>query len=211
MSATNKLSLREESMPELKLVPPEIDPANPFANLDALRNPQDYAEFANGEAVSKYRVRRLKEAMHLRVYDDPAYMLFNQYIVEPGGTGKETFFVFPQFRDALGPLTRKVNIHVAVDGHAEYFLLMIRQAQDGQDPNIWYDTARMVAAAATKEWVKVHKPIGGGWGYSTVSHEMLTPAWPTKTMHELLQTAFEGRIVMSFDHDLIKNYNQRGA
>jgi len=197
--------------PHLKIVKPEIDPANPFANLDALRNPQDYAEFASGEAVSRYRVRRLKEAMHVRVHHDPAYMLLGQYIVEPGGSGKETFYVFPQFREALGPLVRKVDLHVAVDGHAEYFLLMIRRANDGADPNLWYDTARTVASAAAKGWIKVTKPIGGGWGYIEVKHKMFDPTWPTKTFEEILRSAFEGRIVDSLNHELIKNFDQRGA
>jgi hypothetical protein len=39
----------------------ETPSPNPFANLDALRNPQDYEEFLGGEAVSAFAVRTLKE------------------------------------------------------------------------------------------------------------------------------------------------------
>jgi hypothetical protein len=35
----------------------ESQSANPFANLDALRNPQDYEEFLGGEAVSAFAAR----------------------------------------------------------------------------------------------------------------------------------------------------------
>ena len=50
--------------PHIKLVETElaITPGNPFANLDALRNPQDYDEFLGGEAVTAFAVRTLKEA-----------------------------------------------------------------------------------------------------------------------------------------------------
>jgi hypothetical protein len=97
----------------------ETRSANPFANLDALRNPQDYEEFLGGEAVSAFAVRTLKEGMFLQVNPDPKYSLCGQYTVT---TRNGTYFVYPQFREALGPLPRRCNLHVAVDGHGEYFL-----------------------------------------------------------------------------------------
>jgi hypothetical protein len=187
-----------------------FDPKNPFADLEALRNPQDYEEFNNGEQVAPIRVKKLKEGKHYRVNPDPLYSLTNQYVVEK--TGKEkTYFVYYQFRDALGPLTRRVNIHLAVDGHGEYFLLMIKQTNPGQDDNFWYDTARTVTAAAMQQWVKITKPQGGGWGHIPVQHKMFEPVWPTKTMGELLSVAFEGRVVNSLDHELVKEFEQLGA
>ena len=41
-----------------RLVEPEQTvpaPSNPFANLDALRNPQDYEEFLGGESTAALR------------------------------------------------------------------------------------------------------------------------------------------------------------
>jgi hypothetical protein len=75
----------ETTRPKLVTVPSdqegpeqaEKQAANPFANLDALRNPQDYEEFLGGEAVSAFAIRTLKEGMFLRVNPDPAYSLFN--------------------------------------------------------------------------------------------------------------------------------------
>lgn len=209
--------MTNEAKPELniKLVETEqtITPGNPFANLEGLRNPQDYEEFLSGEAVTKLNVRTLKEGMHLRVNPDPNYTLLNQYVI-PARQGRGTYFVFPQFRDALGPLPRRCNLHVAVDGHGEYFLLEIKQANpgSGQEDNAWYTTARTVAvAAATEGWIKVTKPTGGGWGYIPVAHKMFEPNWPTKPMEELLFSAFPDMVVNSLSHDLIQQYQERGA
>jgi len=190
-----------------------ITPGNPFANLDALRNPQDYEEFLGGEAVTAFAVRTLKEGMHLRVNPDPNYTLLGQYVV-PARQGQGTYFVFPQFRDALGPLPRRCNLHVAVDGHGEYFLLAIKQANPGtgQEDNAWYTTARRVAAAAATEgWIKITKPSGGGWGYIPVEHTMFEPNWPATPMEELLHSAFPDMVVNSLSHDLIQQYKERGA
>jgi hypothetical protein len=184
--------------------------ANPFANLDALRNPQDYEEFLGGEAVSAFAVRTLKEGRFLRVNPDQNYSLFNQYTV---ATRTGTYFVYPQFREALGPLPRRCNLHVAVDGHGEYFLLLIKQPNpgQGQEDNAWYTSARTVAAAAMKGWVKVTKPGRDRWGHVPVQHKMFEPEWPTRSFEDLLNQAFPEHVVMSLNHDLIQQFKERGA
>jgi hypothetical protein len=207
MSTYNKAD--ENVVTPLHAVDKGTMPPNPFANLDALRNPQDYEEFMNGETVGPFTVRTLKEAMHLRVNPDPEYTLLGQYTVT---TQTGVYFVHPQFRDALGPLPRKCNLHVAVDGHGTYFLLLIKQANPGDpEDNAWYRTARETAAAATRGWVKVTKPSGGGWGYAPVTHAMLEPRWPARTFEELLSAAFPDRVVTSLNHDLITNFQKLGS
>jgi hypothetical protein len=201
--------------PHTKLVGTEhiVTPGNPFADLAKLRQSQDYEEFLGGEAVTKLNVRTLKEDMHLRVNPDPNYSLLGQYVI-PAQAGRGTYFVFPQFRDALGALPRRCNLHIAVDGHGEYFLLQIKQANpgSGQEDNVWYTTARTVAAAATEGWIKVTKPVGGGWGHIKVEHKMFKPDWPTKPMEELLYSAFpDDHVVNSLSHDLILQFKERGA
>jgi hypothetical protein len=213
---------QSDKQPHVKLVEPEqpsaepressTTPPNPFANLDALRNPQDYEEFLNGEVESSFAVRTLKTDMHLRVNPDPKYTLLNQYTVI---TKNGTYFVYPQFRDALGSLPRRCNLHVAVDGHGSYFLLLVKQANpgSGQDDNKWYQTARMVAAAAMQGWVKVTKPtsVEGGWGYVSVNHNMFEPKWPEKRFEDLLNSAFPDHVITRIDHDLIQQFKERGA
>ena len=142
---------------------------------------------------------------------NPKYSLFDQYTV---ATRNGTYFVYPQFREALGPLPRRCNLHVAVDGHGEYFLLLVKQPNpgQGQEENAWYTTARTVAAAAMKGWVKVTKPGGDrGWGYVPIQHKMFDPTWPTKPFEDLLNAAFPEHVIMSLNHDLIQQYKERGA
>jgi hypothetical protein len=212
-------NMAEENVKPFKIVEPEsaaaeesAKPANPFENLDALRNPQDYEEFLGGEAVTTWAVRTLKEAMHLRVNPDPNYTLCGVYTVETKQSG--IYFVYPQFRDALGPLPRRCNLHVAANGHGEYFLLRVKLPNPEQDnDNVWYQTARMVAAAAAKEWVKVTKPAGSdrGWGFIPVRHKMFVPQWTVKPFKEILAAAFPDHVIDRIDHDLIKQFEELGA
>jgi hypothetical protein len=214
-------AMAEEVRPKLVAVPtdpeaekqsiPQIDPNNPFANLDLLRNPQGYEEFFGAEPTASFAVRTLKEDLFLRVNPDPAYSLWEQYTVQ---TRHGTYFVFPHFRDALGALPRRCNLHVAVDGHGEYFLLLVKQANPGagQEDNVWYNTARSVAAAATKDWVKITKyGRDRGWGFVHVQHKMFAPTWPTKSLNELLNAAFPERVIASLNHELIQQFKERGA
>jgi hypothetical protein len=182
---------------------------NPFANLDVLRQSQDYADYMGEAAMVSFPVRRLKEGVHLRVNADPAYRLEGQYVAETKSAG--TYFVFPHLRDAIAPLCRRVTIWLAVDGHGIYHLLMTKLPLPGQDLHEWYRTARVVAEAATQNWIKVTKSPGGeGWSYVPVLHQMFEPRWPDKTLNELLQIAFPDRVVSRIDHDLIKQFEQRG-
>jgi hypothetical protein len=202
----------EIARPKLEIVPPppEAMSANPFANLDALRNPQDYEEFLGGEVAATFPVKTLREAMHLRVNPEPDYTLWSQYTVN---TKQGAYFVYPKFREALGPLPRRCNLHVAADGHGEYFLLLIKQPNPCQDDNIWYTSARTAAAAAMQGWIKITKPVGTdrGWGYIVVQHKMFDPVWPKKPFEELLAAAFPDRVVTSLSHELITQFNQRGS
>jgi len=92
----------------------------------------------------------------------------------------------------------------------------VKQANpgSGQEKNVWYTTACTVSAAATKEWVKITKPMGGGWGCVSLRKmgvKMFEPQWPTKPYKDLLFTAFPEHVVTSLDHDLIQTYKARGA
>ena len=185
-------------------------PPNPFANIDALRRAQDYGEFIGGEATTSFSVRTLKDGVHLRVNPDPAYTLLGMYTHE---NKDGVYFVWPQFCTALGSLPRRCNLHVAVDGHGTYFLLRVKQLNPDQDKdNKWYSTARMVAAAATQQWVKVTKPTDaeGGWGYVPIHHKMFDPKWPEKPLEEILAMAFPDRVVDRVNHELIENYEKFG-
>ena len=190
--------------------PDSSDETNPFDDLEALRSATDYDEFLSAEGSSAFNIRTLKEDMHLRVNPDKNYTLNGHYVV---ATKQGTYFVSPQFKDALGTMPRRCNLHVAVDGHGEYFLLLIKQANPGKDDNKWYETARMVAAAASLEWVKVTKPTGieGGWGFIPVRHKMFEPKWPARSFNDLLKSAFPDRIVNKLSHDLIQKYKEHGA
>jgi hypothetical protein len=203
----------ETERPKLEIVHKQLDASestNPFANLDALRNPQDYEEFMNGEAVTGFAVRTLKEGLHLRVRPGAEYSLLGQYTVTTKKAG--VYFVYPQFREALGPMPRRCNLHVAVDGHGEYFLLLIKQQNPGKDENEWFRTARVVAAAATEGWIRVTKLKGdGGWGYVSLIHQIFDPRWPDKSLSDLLNAAFPDHVVNTLSHDLIKEYEERGS
>ena len=133
-------STAKPTPPKVIETPSDDTVINPFDDLDALRNAQDYDEFLSSEGSSAFNVRTLKELMHLRVNPNEAYTLNNQYVV---ATKQGAFFVPLQFRDALGPLPRRCNLHIAVDGHGEYFLLLIKQPNPGKDDNKWYQTARI--------------------------------------------------------------------
>jgi hypothetical protein len=185
---------------------------NPFKNLDALRCPQGLTDYLGEAQVIGFPVRTLKEGMHLRVNPDTAYRLEGVYLATPPTMKGALHFVFPQFRDAIMPLCKRGTLHVAVDGHGVYFLLLVKMALPGKEVNEWYRTARIVAEAAAENWIKVTKSAADdGWSYIPVEHKMFEPKWPDKSLEEILHVAFPDRVVDRIDHDLIKQFEERGV
>ena len=118
--------------------------------------------------------------MHLRVNPDPVYTLWSQYTVN---TKQGAYFVHPKFREALGPLPRRCNLHVAVDGHGEYFLLLIKQPNPGKTTTSGTRLHEQQRRRQCKAGSRSPNPgTDRGWGYIFVQHKMFDPIWPTEAV-----------------------------
>ena len=182
--------------------------ADPFADLDALRVPQDCTEYMTGETIAPLPLRTLKKDKHLRINPDPAFHLLGVYLLE---RNKIEYLVLPQFAAALSDQPRLCDLYVAYDGLDEFFFLKIKRHNPGQEENPWYESAAFVADAALKGWVKVTKPGGRQWGYTPLPFNKPEPHSLTRPLKDLLAMTFPDRVVNRHDHDVIKDFEARGA
>ena len=118
-----------------------------------------------------------------------------------------------QIPGRIGPMPRRCNLHIAVDGHGEYFLLLIKQANPGKDDNKWYETARRVAAAASQESGESDQADGHRRWVGLHPHpppDVRTQV-AGQVVRDILKSAFPDRIVNKLSHDLIQKYKESGA
>jgi hypothetical protein len=182
---------------------------DPFADLEKLRCPQDYIQYAAEQAIISAPIRTLRDGSHLRVNPDPANALLDVFFVErPEGL----YLVPPQFREALKAVCKFGSFSMAVCGDGTYHLLLTKQTLPEQILiNEWHRTARIVREPATQGWIKVTKPAGNThWSYTPLPSKSFEPVWP-KDFTAMLKAAFPDRVVDRIDHALIKHFEEHGA
>jgi hypothetical protein len=74
----------------------------------------------------------------------------------------------------------------------------------GGSTNAWNQTAMDAAKLGKEQWVRVVASMENGFYEIFTSETALTdPAWPESTFSEILDKAFNGRIIESMDHPVV--------
>lgn len=97
-------------------------------------------------------------------------------------------------------LNRRYYLYVTQGG--SYGLWGVSMPMDeGQDMNTWAESALNVIARAQKEWVRHYAKRGdGGYRIIPASKDLGAPKWPEETWEEIVELAFEGKIIDDIKH-----------
>jgi hypothetical protein len=83
--------------------------------------------------------------------------------------------------------------------------------EDGRESD-WHISARMAAAAAREEWIRVYADMSAGsYAYMRAEAQPPEPEWPEMTLDEMMMVAFRNgtRVITSLDHPVIKTLQSR--
>ena len=78
----------------------------------------------------------------------------------------------------------------------------IKEPREDQRDNDYWMTARTVAERAMKEWVQCLSGEGG-YDYRPARRKYPDPQWPELPFGEILKTSFKGRLIDSWEHEVI--------
>jgi hypothetical protein len=75
---------------------------------------------------------------------------------------------------------------------------------DGR-PNHWIDSALAIAREAETNWRRMAANMAAGYydGFEPTA-ALPDPEWPDRTFREIIRTAFQGRMIDSLDHPLLR-------
>lgn len=183
----------------------KIQKEDDLSDLTQLRLSQDFEEEANVKPVlSKVPVRKPQNQWFFRVHPDSEYRM-PCGLIDMKDTG-EVYFVHPKIHQvAAGDLTR-VELLTCVTRQKAIFLWPIKLPSAGGRTYGWLDSARDVAAAGTKNWVRMSSNMQlQAYEYVEAQDDLGEPEWPSQDFRELLEIAFKGRIISSPDHPVLKN------
>jgi hypothetical protein len=177
-------------------------------------DPFDPAQFAANSSVQggvgvikelvTCPVRKPGKQEFVRVHPDAEYQL-RAHILELKEE-RETYLVMPAVAAALPGETRMVNLRLTVSRQGAVFLWPVPEPSlDGRETD-WGKSARVAAISGETEWVRLIANMSqGAYDMFTAPGALGTPAWPNKTMRDILVVAFgESFIIRDVGHPVVK-------
>ena len=185
----------------------EIEPTNSgdkaAIDLSAVRLSQDFSTLAKTEKILTHvPVRRPPKHVFFRVHPDERYRT-EIAVVELDGD--DTYLINPDLVSAIPELVRPVRLYLYVTRQGAIGLWAVKLPGDDGKINPWHQTAHEGAQVAMVKWIRLvpNRDLGA---YDVIAGENIPtePAWPNKTMSELVNKAFADRYIADENHPLLR-------
>ena len=173
-------------------------------DFDSLRLPQNFSEHVGlVKKLTTVGTRKPHKQAFIRVRPDEEYRRDVPLI---DFEEDDCFYaVAPNLIAELSDLLVPVTLFTAATRQGTVFLWPIRlPGPDGKSHASW-DSQRLAAERAMKEWLRIE------WNREAMAYEMFVapglrdePTWPDLPFSELLSIAFRGRVIDSLDHIVVK-------
>ena len=205
--------------PQTKLISPTQEPGVKIPNgneeydpwdLDAARNRQK--KDRRVKVVSTYRVaRKPREGAFFRVNPDPAYQIDALLYIEKDERGMEgdTYLLDWVFAEEIlasdwAIFFQPARLYLAFERHAtKPYVHYVKKPRDGQRDNDWWLSSRTVTERAMREWIQPYN-AGTGYDFHPALRDIPDPVYPDTPFGQILQIAFKGRFINSWEHEVMK-------
>jgi hypothetical protein len=173
-------------------------------DLAALRLDQNYVETAGVEKVlTTVPIRKPLKTEFVRTHPE---WHFDTMILDLKDEG-EVYFAPAHLLTEVGGIAVPVSLRPTISRLGVLFLWPVRLPMDDRRrDNAWHISAREAAALAHSRWIslRANRALGAYeilQGASTLSE----PVWPGKTLEEILEVAFRGRIINDYTHPVLRS------
>ncbi len=184
-------------------VDPSPEPPDPF-DPAALRLDANYAAGLGVKKVlTVVPVRRPGRQEWFRVRPGEEWRLAT-YIFE-AEADRETYLVAPAVLPELAGSVSPGLILTCVNRAGDLFLWRCKLPGPDGRSNHWYDSALAVAREAETEWRRMaSNQAAGHYDAFRPTAALPDPEWPDRSFREIIRTAFQGRMIDSLDHPLLR-------
>lgn len=177
-------------------------------SLDAIRVSPD--DITVERVLLTVPVRRPNRREFFRVHPSPDYTIPAFVYVREDGLDRETFLVTPALRDVLGDDGVHVIIFTCVNRRGVAFLWPAKLPVANGAGREWSASALECAEMAKTHWIKMFGDRDlGAYAASRAQGDLGEPAWPERTLEELIKVAFKDRYIRDPDHDVIRELDGR--
>jgi len=177
-----------------------------FEDIEKLRLAADDLDGAGiaQEVDAIIPVGRPSPGAFFRVNSDPKMSLDTTVIVDKEEMRNDVYLVSPHMRATFPGDVRPALLVPAVtlDGALMIWPLMLPLAGK---PNKWHVRARLAAERAKRRWVRMVADVpAGGYRIYEAIDDLPDPTWPEKSIGELLEVAFAGKVIDDENHPFAK-------
>jgi hypothetical protein len=123
-----------------------------------------------------------------------------EYRGEDPAVPRGFYLIHPRLKRAFGKKARKHLLVTCVNVNGSMFIWPIKITEGFGDS--WYRSALIVVANAKEHWVKDFRSDGNGYAADRSLREHGRPKWLGDSLDDLLDLAFDGRIVRDRTHPL---------
>jgi hypothetical protein len=177
--------------------------------LDQLRIPDAYKQSGGGiKLPAKTTFGKLNQHRFSRVYPDEAYK-FPVLLVEDK-ENRETYLAMPAMAPYLGKTAKPCKLRVSVDNAGGNKLVAEPFIDPTGRPNLWTSTYLEAIQRAETDWVRIESDMNlGQYRIILASENLGEPEWPNRTMGEMVEEAFAGKLIIDRDHPFIRQLEGR--
>jgi len=123
---------------------------------------------------------------------------------------RESYLVTPRLGSLLGSMAAPKILRLAVDNAGAPRLIAEPILDPNGRPNLWNSSYLNAIQMGETSWVRVESNMEAGQYQVIVAQgDLGQPVWPTQSMDQLILQCFEGRIIQSADHPLIRQLEGR--
>jgi hypothetical protein len=180
-----------------------VTPSSSF-DPSRLRLSQDFQETLGvKQALLSVPVRKPDKQWFIRTHRDETYRL--PVAVIELKEERETYIVHPSICSELTEEIVPKTLITSINRAGVVFLWPVRlPGRDGRHDE-WSRTSLSAADMAKDRWVRVAADMSlGAYRVYQASDDLPEPEWPDIDFEKLLEVAFQGRLIQTLDHDVIR-------
>ena len=178
--------------------------------LESLRLPDNFLQSNAGiKQPLKPTFGKLNRHRFSRVNPDPKFQSKVLLVTDKEGD-KESYLAAPSLAPLLGSMAAPKILRLAVDNAGVPRLIAEPVIDPNGRPNLWNTSYTHAIRAGEKSWVRIEANMDAGqYQVIVASADLGDPIWPSQSMDELVWHCFEGRIINTADHPLIRQLEGR--
>jgi hypothetical protein len=171
-----------------------------FDNLDTLRIADPAAFSGDVERLTYLAARKPRRDEYFRSCPNPDLTIVTAVWTDE--ESREVYIVLPGAREVMAESGRVVSLILCQNRQGTNFLWPVSADSRARG---WAESARAAAVMAQRRWIKIRGDLAGG-AYSVfeAANQNGEPTWPDLSLSDLLKLAFQGRLIDTPDHAVVR-------